>query len=138
MQPNLSLPPGTNNFKVSQDLWLCDFQSPDTGSVILNSHLVDRFQFLISILGFKPIITSGFRTPEHNAAVGGVKDSLHLSGQAVDIGIELPALKTMVYAAKNSGFLGIIFNIKKNPYLHLDLRTVPYYWDQTKNAPLEA
>lgn len=30
-------------------------------------------------------ITSGFRTAEENAAVGGVSDSLHMSGNAVDI-----------------------------------------------------
>jgi|TARA_X000001382_G_scaffold22280_1_gene13560 uncharacterized protein YcbK (DUF882 family) len=34
----------------------------------------------------KPIhINSGFRTPSHNEAVGGKKDSSHLKGLAVDI-----------------------------------------------------
>lgn len=31
------------------------------------------------------IITSGFRTAEHNAEVGGAEDSAHLTGEAVDI-----------------------------------------------------
>lgn len=35
--------------------------------------------------GIPFIITSGFRTPEHNAEVGGAKNSAHLRGNAVDI-----------------------------------------------------
>ena len=37
----------------------------------------------------KPIkITSGYRSPEHNAKVGGVKSSKHITGQAADIKVE--------------------------------------------------
>jgi len=34
----------------------------------------------------KPIyVTSGYRCPKHNAAVGGVKNSQHMAGEAADI-----------------------------------------------------
>lgn len=33
----------------------------------------------------KIIITSGFRTPEHNIRVGGAPESMHMYGQAADI-----------------------------------------------------
>ena len=37
----------------------------------------------------KPIkITSGYRSPEHNAKVGGAKSSKHITGQAADLKIE--------------------------------------------------
>lgn len=36
--------------------------------------------------GGKPMhVTSGFRCPKHNAAVGGASASLHLTGQAADV-----------------------------------------------------
>lgn len=50
-------------------------------------------------------ITSTTRTPEHNAAVGGVSNSLHLSGRATDF--TLPAgvdHKTAIAALKAAGF----------------------------------
>jgi uncharacterized protein YcbK (DUF882 family) len=31
------------------------------------------------------VITSGYRCPKHNAAVGGAKGSLHLEGKAADV-----------------------------------------------------
>lgn len=34
------------------------------------------------------IITSGFRTEEENARIGGVKNSKHLTGEAVDLRIQ--------------------------------------------------
>ncbi|KQC10526.1 MAG: peptidase M15, partial [Candidatus Cloacimonas sp. SDB] len=33
------------------------------------------------------IITSGYRCPKHNREVGGVKDSAHVKGLAVDIAV---------------------------------------------------
>lgn len=44
----------------------------------------DPSGFLLSILGHKPNITSTFRTPGQNEAVGGVPNSEHLTGNAID------------------------------------------------------
>lgn len=41
-------------------------------------HILDKY-------GYKPIFTSGFRSVAVNKKVGGVSDSLHIHGLAVDI-----------------------------------------------------
>lgn len=64
-----------------------EFDSPDvqgSGQMMDNKILMmlDKARDLYG----KPIhITSGFRTPAHNEAVGGVESSSHLKGLAVDI-----------------------------------------------------
>ena len=51
----------------------------------MNADLIKSLQKLRTIYG-KPItINSGYRCPEHNKAVGGVNDSEHVTGEAVDI-----------------------------------------------------
>jgi hypothetical protein len=47
--------------------------------------LISMVDMVIDILGFKLGWNDGFRTPEHNAAVGGKPNSPHLTGQAVDL-----------------------------------------------------
>ncbi len=42
-----------------------------------------------TILGVPMRITSGYRTPEHNAAIGGVETSQHMDGTAADFTTEL-------------------------------------------------
>jgi len=66
---------------------LSEFDSPDLPNSGINMdkqllELLDELRFRYG----KPIrITSGYRTKEHNEAVGGVPDSSHLRGLAVDI-----------------------------------------------------
>ena len=73
------------------------------------------------IAGIPFIINSGFRTPEHNKAVGGVDDSAHLSGLAVDLrarnGAETYAI---VKAAIEVGIKRIGIN-RASQFVHLDI-----------------
>lgn len=87
----------------------------------------------------KPIIvTSGYRSPEVNKAIGGVKTSQHLKGEAVDLDIgtveDNKALFDFICASgftfdqlilENKGqWVHISYNINKNrqQILHLDVK----------------
>lgn len=66
-------------------------------------------------------ITSGFRTPEHNAEVGGVKDSAHLTGEAADIAcVNSMRRMRIIKALLNAGFkrIGIAPD-----HIHCDIST---------------
>ncbi len=62
-----------------------EFVSPDTGEENMDYRMVHFLDIMRQILGFPLVITSGYRTPEYNAKIGGVADSAHLRGLAVDI-----------------------------------------------------
>ena len=77
----------TNNFSLKE------FESKDgskmPSDVYLNIvKLVGQLQFLRDYTGRAITVNSGYRSPEHNAKIGGVKNSQHLLGKAADITIE--------------------------------------------------
>lgn len=77
----------TNNFSLKE------FESNDgsemPSDVYLNIvKLVGQLQFLRDYTGRAIKINSGYRSPEYNAKIGGVKNSQHILGKAADIRIE--------------------------------------------------
>ena len=62
-----------NNIKVSKNFILSEFESPDTHEVILVPLLLERLQKLRDRIERPIIITSGYRTPEHNKKIKGAK-----------------------------------------------------------------
>ena len=57
----------------------------DPKMIGVNAELMQMLDDAREIAEVPFIITSGLRTPEHNAEIGGVRDSAHLKGLAVDI-----------------------------------------------------
>lgn len=54
-------------------------------SVLRNlCRLAQKLEVVRSILGVPLVVTSGYRSPELNKAVGGARDSAHLTGNAAD------------------------------------------------------
>lgn len=81
--------------------------------------LVDVLEAIRALTGNPLTITSGYRSPSTNAAVGGAKRSQHLVGRAADI----PAGRATVAQAEAAGATGI--GEKDGWAVHVDVRPGP-------------
>lgn len=87
----------------------------------LNKDLVDMLDKARDIAGIPFKINSGLRTAELNAKVGGVKDSAHLKGYAVDINAPTGEIKfKIVQACLLAGFKRVGISWKDN-FVHVDV-----------------
>jgi len=74
-------------------------------------------------LGRPMIITSGYRHPAHNSAIGGVKDSPHVYGKAVDVAVMGEVAYDIIYLAIKHGMTGIGVSQRgahERRFIHLD------------------
>jgi hypothetical protein len=87
--------------------------------------LIDALQALRDHYGVPMTINSGYRSPEHNAAVGGAPNSQHVKGTAVDFVVK-GVSPAQVYALLDpvwEGGLG-----KYNTFTHIDTRAGRARW----------
>lgn len=102
----------------------------------IDTELVKKLQDFMNINGYtKAVISSGYRCPEHNKAVGGASGSNHCKGKAVDIcfykGDKKVLAKEVCCKAQDYGFKGIAYIDKY--HVHLDDRLIgTYRGDETK------
>ena len=73
----------TEHFKVKE--FACKDESP---IVFVDEYLAVLLEILRKTIKKPVIITSGYRTPEHNKKVGGAKYSFHMRGMAADITVK--------------------------------------------------
>ena len=101
--------------------FLCRHCGAGTG--MISSRLIALLERTREIYGKPMRISSGFRCPAHNAAVGGVPTSAHLTGEAADVLCVLSGdrhkLLAAAYAA-GSRRVGI-----SGSFLHFDVSTLP-------------
>jgi len=114
-----------NNFKVKE------FASPDSSTILISKRLVYLLQAIRNITG-RIVITSGFRTIEHNKKVGGVKSSYHMDGLAVDIKSYskkhlILAIELSLMASKMVGYDSQIITYAKKSHVHVAIG-VPHNW----------
>ena len=104
---------------------------------LIASELIDKLEALYTALNCsKIIVTSGYRCPEHDKAVGGTSSGQHTKGTAADVccyrqdGQPISS-KTVCCKAQNLGFTGIANITSSYQYTHLDVRTsAKWYGDE--------
>jgi len=89
-----------------------------TGKLTVDYRLLDYLDLLRSRCGFPLIVLSAFRTPYHNAFVGGAPMSRHLFADAGDISIVGKDKRLLERLAKEIGFTGFGYY---RTFLHIDL-----------------
>ena len=96
-------------------------------AVVRIKRIANELQILRTIIEQPIIVNSGYRSKEHNKKVGGVENSLHLIGLAVDIHIKGLNSKVLYLIIENlikrkimnNGGLGLYDN-----FVHYDLGIV--------------
>lgn len=112
----------STNFKVRE--FAC---TNGTDPIFVDSELVTVLQKIRTHFGKSVTITSAYRTPGKNKAVGGQPYSQHLYGRAADIKVKgVTPKKVAEYAEKlmpNKGGIGIY-----STFTHIDTRSTKARW----------
>lgn len=74
------------NVKITSHFKVKEFACKDGSQIVfVDDYMVTLLEILRQTINKPIIITSGYRTPEHNKKVGGAKYSYHMRGSAADI-----------------------------------------------------
>lgn len=117
------------NKKLSANFRVREFACSDgSDPIFIDSDLVNLLQKIRSHFGKPVTITSAYRTPGRNKAVGGTTYSQHLYGKAADIKVSGVAPKVVGdYVDKlfpKSGGIGIY-----DSFTHVDVRATKSRWN---------
>ena len=115
--------------KLSEHFTVREFACHDgSDTVKIDMQLIRQLETIRAHFGGKPIhINSAYRTPEHNAKVGGSKNSYHMKGMAADIVVQGVDSRTVAQYAESLGINGIGWYEAKK-FTHLDNRSRRVRW----------
>lgn len=98
-----------------------------TGKLLVNEDALDKLQALRDKVGKPFHVNSGYRSPEHNSAVGGAPNSKHMEGIAFDISLSNLDRQILYQEAMTHGFNGIG---QYPSFMHIDTRQNKARWDE--------
>lgn len=118
----------SGNIHLSPHFTVKEFASHDGADTVLIDMLLIEYLEKIRAHFGKPIhINSGYRTPEHNAKVGGVKNSYHTKGRAADIVVQ--GVKSLDVARFAETFVcGGVGWYETASFTHIDTRPRHVLW----------
>lgn len=114
-----------NDFPLTENFNLREFQCSCCGQVKIHPKLVEMLQVLREKVGRPVIITSGYRCPSRNMAVGGALQSYHMRGMAADIKVPGVSISRLAQLAESLGFNGIGLY---PGFVHVDIRNGKARW----------
>lgn len=123
------------NIKVSEHFRLKELQCKDgTDLVKYCPETLEKIEQLRSLTQCKRVnVTSGYRTPAHNRAIGGASSSSHTEGYAIDCNFEGSKYshKQICCMAQDLGIRGIGYI--SSTAVHLDMKNRTYRGDERVN-----
>ena len=108
-----------------------------TNEIHMDEEFMEKLVAIRDKLNLPMTITSGYRSKEHNKAIGGAKNSPHLQGKAVDLACYGEKAYQIVQLALAEGFTGIGVKQKGahgSRFIHIDTMEVgplvnrPWIW----------
>lgn len=117
-----------------------EMASKREGKLAIDTDAMNKLQALRDFLGVPLLITSAYRSPAHNKAVGGAKRSKHLEAIAFDVRMDNHEPNAFEAAARKIGFTGFGF-YPKSGFMHIDTgpsRSWGTRWPKTEvRLPIE-